>query len=88
MVEKCIFLVYGFDYNNNVGGNLVLHSLAENLALLGEEVYITCKKIRKRSLVKSLDPKENIWSIISKEKTIAIYPEIIFENPLGAKLFL
>ena len=85
MVERCTYIIYGFDYSNNVGGNLALHSLAENLALLGEEVYITCKKIRKHSLVKTLDPNEDIWSILSKEKTIVIYPEIISENPLGAK---
>ncbi len=85
MVERCTYIIYGFDYNNNVGGSLSLHSLAENLALLGEEVYITCKKIRKHSLVKILDPYEDIWSIYSKEQTIVIYPEIIFNNPLGAK---
>lgn len=84
-MEKCIYIIFAFDYNNSVGGNLALHSLAENLALIGEEVYITCKEKRNHSLAKSINIKSNIWTFLSKERTIVVYPEIIVDNPLKAK---
>ena len=54
-MKKCVYIIFAFDYNNSVGGNLALHSLAENLALIGEEVYITCKDKRNHSLAKSIN---------------------------------
>ena len=43
-MSKICFLIYAPDYKDNIGGHLALHSLAENLSLLGQEVYITSKK--------------------------------------------
>ena len=84
-MNSCTYIIYGFDYNNSVGGNLALHSLAENLALLGEEVYITCNSKRENTLVKSLDPNKDIWSHLSIDNTVVVYPEIIWDNPLKAQ---
>ena len=84
-MKKCVYIIFAWDYNNSIGGNLVLHSLSENLSLLGEEVYITCKNKREYSLAKSINKKSDIWSSLSKENTIVGYPEIIVNNPLKAK---
>ena len=84
-MNKCVYLIFASDYNNSVGGNLSLHSLSENLSLLGENVYITCQNKRGNSLAKSISIKSNVWSFLSKENTVVIYPEIIVDNPLKAK---
>ena len=84
-MKKCVYIIFAADYNNGSGGNLASHSLAENLSLLGEEVYITCKYKRNHSLVKSIQINSDIWSFLSKEDTIVIYPEVISDNPLDAK---
>ena len=85
MNNKITYIIYSPDYENSIGGTLALHSLSENLSLLGEEVYITCEKKRKNSLAKSISIKSNFWSFLSKENTVVIYPEIIVDNPLKAK---
>ena len=84
-MNKCVYVIFVPNYNNSIGGNLALHSLSENLSLLGEEVYITCQYKREHSLTKSIDIKSNFWSFLSKENTIVVYPEIIENNPLNAK---
>ena len=84
-MKKCVYIIFVSDYNNSIGGNLAMHSLSENLSLLGEEVYITCKNKREYSLAKSINIKSDIWSSLSKENTIVVYPEIIVNNPLKAK---
>ena len=48
MNNKITYIIYSPDYENSIGGSLALHSLSENLSLLGEEVYITCEKKKKK----------------------------------------
>lgn len=84
-MTKICFLIYAPDYKDNIGGNLALHSLAENLSLLGQEVYITSKKTRGFLNLKFVPKNKKVWDILSRENTVLVYPEIISDNPLNGK---
>lgn len=83
------FLIWAWDYDESIGGSVALHSLANNLTLLGQEALLvsrggphypeTCRQTKPG------------WGGIptpfryAKDTDIAIYPEITEGNPFRAK---
>ena len=80
------FIVAAHDYNEAYGGNIVLHYLAHLLAEEGYESYVACNSTFASSKAKVLP-----WTFgepfphALEESTMAIYPEIIPDNPFNAK---
>ena len=75
------FLIWAPAYDNNSGGIIALHKLADLLAKQGENAYIYTEKTFEGSSAKVIGPGSNIQ--LTVENTMAIYPEIIIGNPFG-----
>lgn len=74
------FVIWTWDYNKHVGGVRVLHKLCDTLNSLGQEAYVTCEITNPEFDT----PKIDVGNI-DFENTVVIYPECIYDNPLGAK---
>jgi hypothetical protein len=77
------FLIWAPEYNNNSGGIIALHKLAQIMADLGESVSIITPKTIENSKAKTISPGQNVP--LTGENTMSIYPEIISGNPFGTK---
>ena len=74
------FVIWTWDYNKHVGGVRVLHKLCDTLNSLGQEAYVTCEITNPEFDTPKIDVGD-----IDFENTVVIYPECIYDNPLGAK---
>jgi hypothetical protein len=74
------FIAYEVDYNPYSGGIIALHKLAHNLSLLGEEVFLMCKN-KNPNWLGNIYQKEEV----DKDNCIAIYPEVVIDNPHNFK---
>jgi hypothetical protein len=73
------FVIYSPGYQANSGGLIALSRLAHNLALIGEQSYVIGSK-GPGHLGEELQGRR-----FDQESTIMVYPEIIYDNPLGYK---
>ena len=78
MHESMKFLIWTKPYDERWGGIITLHSLANDLCILGEEAYVTQKK-NPLWLGEVASPEA-----LDLEDTWVIYPEIISGNPFDA----
>jgi hypothetical protein len=78
------YLVYGLDYNVNIGGIVVLHKLADVLSNLNTETYIVCGKTFAESKAKVISRNDS-YGMALEEDCVVIYPEVVFHNILNAK---
>lgn len=82
-MNKLKFIVsFNVPYDPHTGGIMALHRLVHNLCALGEDAYITTPSMNPTWLGGYHD---NSITPIDFENTIIIYPEVIGDNPLGAK---
>jgi hypothetical protein len=90
-----IFLHIG-DVNKMTGGLLVCHELAYEIAKRGYKVMIFCDPLKNHEniivnksieLIHSNGERKYTWNSFTYDinKTITIYPEIFFGNPIGTK---
>ena len=78
------FVIYApGDYTPNGGGCVVLHRLAHNIALCGEESYIMTSKKNPKYLGEQVTQEQAIE--LCKNGAMAIYPEVTTGNPFKAK---
>jgi hypothetical protein len=80
--ETLKYLIWSPEYNEAVGGIIALHKLAESIAKLGIECYITTHQTISGSLAKPIAGIPNFR--YDPLTTMVIYPEIIVGNPLNA----
>lgn len=111
--KKIEFIIFAYDYDESIGGTVVLHYLCHMLNKLGAKAYLmpafnsytinflswaqeVQESIVERYRISTLRLKTNenwdtpiyperLDEISLKENVVAIYPEIIFGNPLKAK---
>ena len=72
------FLTWAWDYEVASGGCVALHRLAHNLAALGHDSILTCNRTAPGWLGRT-------GGCRASAGMIAIYPEIVDGNPLGAQ---
>jgi hypothetical protein len=77
------FVIWSPDYNENSGGIIALHVLANLIAEQGENCYIYSTKTFEGSSAKLIQ-NENVFNF-DKNNTMYIYPEVICGNPFGGK---
>lgn len=78
------YLIWAPPYDRRSGGCKVLHALGHELKNKGVEVYINTSAQRPDWAVGAVTNQQEITAQIERG-AIAIYPEIIFGNPFGAK---
>jgi hypothetical protein len=78
------YLVYGLDYNVNMGGVVVLHKLADVLSSLNSETYVVCDKTFDESKANVISHSDS-YSLASEKDCVVIYPEVVLHNILNAK---
>ena len=78
------YLVYVPGYNSNSGGVTVLHKLAEVLANINEETYISSIVTLPNSKAKSITLEQS-YILASHDDCVVIYSETIWNNLLNAK---
>jgi len=78
------FIVYSpGEYSDVHGGVVVLHTLADVLAQLGENSYIYASSTYPENKAQLISP--NVELTYDSENTIVIYPEVTVGNPLQSK---
>jgi hypothetical protein len=86
--DKVRFIIYAPPFDENSGGNVVLHRLCDLLNKLGESAYIWpsgMPPVRGDNLTYEVYTTPLAKISYLSEKTIVVYPEIIDGNPLMAK---
>lgn len=78
------YLVYGYNYNINGGGPVVLHKLADVLSSLNPETYIVCDFTYSGSNAKTISHNDS-YGMALEEDCVVIYPEVVWHNLLNAK---
>jgi len=86
-MNKIPIIVWGFRYNASSGGTMVLHKLCHMLREMGEEAYMWIAELNLGP--GALSPAYNTPMANGKvdpKKCVVIYPEIVTDNPLKAKV--
>lgn len=79
------FIIKAYDYMPKVGGVIALHELGEVLAKLNQEVYLISSYTTTTSKAVCINEHTARNIIQEDDRTIVIYPEIVYGNPLNAK---
>lgn len=77
------FVIWSLDYNWRSGGIVVLHKLAELLANAGHETYCVSESTSSGNRA-TLVGFDEAARLVKDGDAVAIYPEIVSGNPLGA----
>ena len=77
------FVIWSPPYDDNSGGIIALHILADLIAKQGENAYLYSTKTFEGSSVKLIQDNTDIT--FNEINTMFIYPEIINGNPFGGK---
>lgn len=83
MKKKIKFLVVAFDYDEKVGGVVVLHKFADLISKRGYECYINVPTYKKSSA--KFISLEKRFALAKQDNVITIYPEVIEKNIYNAK---
>lgn len=76
------FVIWAPAYNEDSGGVIAIHVLADLIAKQGENCYIYCTKTFEGSSAKLIHgPQE----FMNDNNTMYIYPEVVSGNPSGGK---